>query len=89
MRLSSPQADYDSGAKPEIVLAVVVAVGEFCQEILGPHGTNRDVSGYTDVNASSRRHPERGYRPEDESVLSPHASEKDVSERCDSGRALG
>jgi hypothetical protein len=60
MQLSPAKPEYDSGAKAEVVLPVVVAVWEFRQEVLGLKGTNPEMLGHIKIEASSRRHPERG-----------------------------
>src|SRR6516162_10038935 len=81
--LSFTESEHNPGPKPETVLAVVVAVREFCQQVFGLTKTNRHVSGHPQINAASCCRSKCGYRPEGKSVLRPHTSEKNLSERCD------
>jgi len=54
--LGPTEPEDDSGAKPEVVLPIIEAVGDFRQEVLRLHGTNREVPRRTDINASSGGH---------------------------------
>ena len=46
-RLFPADAKYDSCTKPEVVLPVVVAVGELGEEVLSVKGTNRGHAMFT------------------------------------------
>jgi hypothetical protein len=50
------EAEHDSGAVAEIVLAVIQPVRDFCQKVLGLHGANGDVLGHFEINAAASRH---------------------------------
>src|ERR1700733_1222803 len=54
LRLAEAE-DY-SGAEPEIILAVVQAVRDFCHEVLGLYGANGDVLGQLEIEAAAGRH---------------------------------
>jgi hypothetical protein len=47
------EAEDDSGAEAEIVLAVVEAVGNFCQKVFGLQGRDREVPGDFEVHAAT------------------------------------
>lgn len=70
----SAETECDSGAVPEIVLPIVEAVGKLRQEVLGLHGSNREVTGHREINAASRRHPKRGLRSKHNRIRRPHGS---------------
>jgi hypothetical protein len=50
------EPDDDSGANPQVVLAVVETIWDFGHEVLGLRGANGDVSGHLDINAATRGH---------------------------------
>jgi len=56
MQMALAEAEDDPGAVPEIVLAVVEAVGDFCQEVFGLHRTDREVFGDFEVNSAAGGH---------------------------------
>jgi hypothetical protein len=56
LELLPAQPQNDSGANPQIVLAVVETVGDFGHEVLGLYGANGDVLGHFEINAAARRH---------------------------------
>ena len=77
----SIEAEDDSGAEPEIVLPVVEAIRDFCQEVLSLNWTNREVLGDTDVNSPTGSHgemvlPSRLHNPR----AGHDASEKNLNE---------
>ena len=56
--LSRAEAENDAGAVAEVVLAVAGTVCEFCQEVFGLEGANREVFGDFEINASACAHGE-------------------------------
>jgi hypothetical protein len=44
--------EHDASAEPEIVLAVIQPVWDFCQEVLGLYEANGDVPGHFEINAA-------------------------------------
>ena len=64
LELLSAQPYNDSGANPQIVLAVVETIGDFGHEVLGLYGTNGDVPGHFEINAAARRHRKIIFGPE-------------------------
>ncbi len=79
------EAEDDSGAETEIVLAVVQAVGEFGEEVLGLEGANRDDSGHLDIQATADGHGENvDWARLSDSRSCHDASEEDLREWSDS-----
>src|SRR5215467_5080812 len=74
------ETQNDSGAKAEIVLPVICAVGKFGHEVFGLQWTDREVSEGPEIDASSYRHPERGYRSKSNSICRPYAPQKHLGE---------
>ena len=70
----------DSGAKAEIVLAVIRTVWKFGHEVFGLQWTDREVSGDSEIDSSSCGHSERAHGPKSDSIRCPYASEKHLSE---------
>ncbi len=56
MQMLLAKPEHDSSAEPEIVLAVIQPVRDFCQEVLGLYGANGDVLGHFEINAAACRH---------------------------------
>jgi len=77
------EAEDDSSAEAEIVLAVVESVRDSCQEIFGLHGANREVFGDLEVNSAAGGHCKMAL-PADllDAGARQYASEKHLNERC-------
>jgi hypothetical protein len=79
----SAKPEHDSSAEPEIVLAVIQPVRDFCKEVVGLHGANGDVLGHFEINAAACRHRKIVFGPSllRDAVGCADASEENLSER--------
>jgi hypothetical protein len=55
-RLLLAKPEHDSSAEPEIVLAVIQPVWDFCHEVFGLYGADGNVLGQFEINAAACRH---------------------------------
>ena len=55
-KLPSAKPEHDSGTEPEIVLAVIQPVRDFCHEVLGLYWANGEVLGHFEINAAACCH---------------------------------
>ena len=62
-KLHLAKPEHDSSAEPEIVLAVIQPVRNFCQEVIGLNRANGDVLGHFEINAAAGRHSKIVFGP--------------------------
>ena len=78
------EAEDHSGAEPEIVLAVVEAIGDLCKEVLSLQRADRKVPGDFDVDSPAGGHCEMALPS---GLFDPgagqYAAEKHLNEGCD------
>jgi hypothetical protein len=58
MPSSRAEPENDPGTIPEVILPVACTIRDFCQEVFGLDGANREVFGDIEINAPSRSHRE-------------------------------
>lgn len=72
------EAEGESGGVAEIVLAVIGAVGELRQEILGLDGADCNVARQRHVNSASGCAAEGGLRAQDDCIRRPDGTQENL-----------